>query len=467
MSQKFKLNHGLLLNEFKMELSKQAIFEDGEFNMSTFIHVDSISEFCLEMLKPRTYLEEDLIENNIFSNKDAKNISSFPFIKKAAQSDDLSREENTHFLVKLERYEISLSKNDIKPSKEFKQAIEEALESMEPFKHLQNVFNEYGHFYPLNIVLGKFLKNILPNSSSNTAKKIDLSLETLKSHLNQFNISCLSTQEGNIIEEDGLSDWIQNTNNDLKVIEYNNIIPLYDILEVEQRRKIDIVLNRKNNFKIIMTGIDSLEELDNNNTDHYKRIDVELSLEDESYEVFGSIISGDKEDFFVTFGSYDVGGFSATIRTSKDTKINITDCCILWMIVGNPSKLSVFSPKNREIQVDLVKESFALQHNDPYYSIETSHQLSKGNVISINTYCSEPVNLKFVGWSKNCIYFESTHNSDSDHYVQLDNSSTTIEISVCILSSDYENLKTDNGEEEYSLDQIGIALTEDNFLKGK
>jgi hypothetical protein len=173
-----------------------------------------------------------------------------------------------------------------------------------------------------------------------------------------------------------------------------------------------------------MTGIDSLEELDNNNTDHYKRIDVELSLEDESYEVFGSIISGDKEDFFVTFGSYDVGGFSATIRTSKDTKINITDCCILWMIVGNPSKLSVFSPKNRKIQVDLVKESIALQHNDSYYSIETSHQLPKGNVISINTYCSDPVNLKFVGWSKNCIHFESTHNSDSDHY---DNSSTTIE----------------------------------------
>ena len=75
------------------------------------------------------------------------------------------------------------------------------------------------------------------------------------------------------------------------------------------------------------------------------------------------------------------------------------------MIIGNPSKLSVFSPKNREIQVDLIKESISLQPNDSYYSIESSRQLSHGHVISFNTYCFEPVNLKFVGWSKNYIHY--------------------------------------------------------------
>src|SRR4051812_35431302 len=149
-----------------------------------------------------------------------------------------------------------------------------------------------------------------------------------------------------------------------------------------------------------MIEITDLKGSDSNNTVHCKRINIEPSLEDESYEVFGSIISRDEGDFSVTFGSYDVNGFSATIRTLKDTNINITDCCILWMIIGNPLKLSVFSPKNREIQVDLVKESIALQPEYSHYSIETSRQLSQGHFIAVNTYCFEPVNLKFVGWSK-------------------------------------------------------------------
>src|SRR5256885_1129004 len=126
MLQQFKLNHGLLLDGYKMEPSKQAVFgEDGEFNMSTFIHVDSSNEF-----------------------------------------------------------------------------------------------DEYGHFYPLSIVFGKSLKNILPNSPfSITPEKVDLTLESLKSRFNNLNLQCLSTQRGNFVEEDGLSDWFQNTNNGLEIIE--------------------------------------------------------------------------------------------------------------------------------------------------------------------------------------------------------------------------------------------------------
>ncbi|POG78559.1 hypothetical protein GLOIN_2v1535390, partial [Rhizophagus irregularis DAOM 181602=DAOM 197198] len=62
-------------------------------------------------------------------------------------------------------------------------------------------------------------------------------------------------------------------------------------LEIEQQKKIDVILNRKGNLKIIMTGIDELKDLNINNTEHYKRINIEPSLEDEDYEVFGSVIS--------------------------------------------------------------------------------------------------------------------------------------------------------------------------------
>ncbi len=61
-----------------------------------------------------------------------------------------------------------------------------------------------------------------------------------------------------------------------------------------------------------MTGITDLKDLDNKNTEYYKHVNIRPSLEDESYEVLGFIISKNyskSEEFFVKFGSYDLNGF--------------------------------------------------------------------------------------------------------------------------------------------------------------
>ncbi|PKC67610.1 hypothetical protein RhiirA1_417918, partial [Rhizophagus irregularis] len=62
-------------------------------------------------------------------------------------------------MIKCEQYVISL--NSIKPSEEFKQAAEKAIESMTPFTDLQNLFDEYGQFFPTRIVLGKLYRHTL------------------------------------------------------------------------------------------------------------------------------------------------------------------------------------------------------------------------------------------------------------------------------------------------------------------
>ncbi|POG65405.1 hypothetical protein GLOIN_2v1667036 [Rhizophagus irregularis DAOM 181602=DAOM 197198] len=237
---------------------------------------------------------------------------------------------------------------------------------------------------------------------------------------------------------------------------------------MEQKKKIDVILNKKNNLKIIITGIDELKDLDINNTEHYKRINIEPSLEDEDYEVFGSVISKDNlrlEDFLVTFGLYDINGFSTMIKTLKNTNTDITECYILWMVIGNPSKLSVFSPRNREFQVDCIKESITLQSNNSYYPVKTSYELSEGCTISVNAHCStanyEPINIKIkmAGWSEDCIYFQIIEtNLDSSDIIS--DQLTSIEIIICVLYSNYENLKIDNRKVENSLDSIGCILTE-------
>ncbi|PKB94626.1 hypothetical protein RhiirA5_438359, partial [Rhizophagus irregularis] len=195
----FHLLQGIIISKYlRLEISKKTAV--------SFVNVPSVnlSKICdishLNMIKPTTNLEKILISNNIFPTENARDISTFPFIKGLIKEDNLNYRNYTHFLVRRERYKISLSSSsslDIEPSEEFELAIEEAIESMRPFVFLQSVFDEYGHLFPLTIFIGKSLKNIL----SNSPKKIDLgspTFESLKLHLDNLNISYLLTKKGNI-----------------------------------------------------------------------------------------------------------------------------------------------------------------------------------------------------------------------------------------------------------------------------
>ncbi|CAB4433421.1 unnamed protein product [Rhizophagus irregularis] len=242
-----------------------------------------------------------------------------------------------------------------------------------------------------------------------------------------------------------------------------------------------------NDLKIIMTGIEELKDLDVNNTKHYKQINIKPSLEDENYEVFGSVILKNNlrlEDILISFKLhvYDFNGFSVIIKPLNNADIDITKCYLLWMIIGSSPKLSAFSPRNRELQVYCIKESIALKPTNSYYSIKTSCQLFQGYTISVNVYCPTAnhklINLKIniVGWSEYCIYFRiaksnynnlnSDNSSDSTESHDGDTDFlTNVEITICILSSNYKNLSIDNMEgKEYSLASIGHCLTENTKI---
>ncbi|CAB4376582.1 unnamed protein product [Rhizophagus irregularis] len=469
-TENFNLFQGLIFNnDHEIEISKKIAIN--------FIEIPNVNlkndKLYLKLTTPSTNMEVILISNNIFSIKD---LSTFPFIK----SNTKEYEDYAHILLKCERYEILLNKDHIKPTKEFEQLIENALNSIKPLEALQNIFNEYGHIFPQRIILGRSLKSILTSSPFCKCDTINFILETpLFTSLEQrldylnilysLNISYLLTQEGKVVEKNDLINWIQNINNNLEIIEFDNIIPLYKILKVEQQRKIDDIL--KNDFRIIMTGITDLNDLDDNNDVHYKRINLnsELILKNDDYKVFGSIITENNiklEQICVNFGLFDFNGFHAIIKKSKDISIDITKCYILWMIVGNPSKLSIFSSNNRKFQVDCIRESITIQPNKSNYCIKTPFPLSHGYTISVHAYYPstnyEPINIiKLVGWNDEYINFQITYNE----FDGINNSLTNIEIDlhICFLFTNYKNLKIDDEERECSIDLIGYILTEDNL----
>ncbi|GBC10312.1 hypothetical protein RclHR1_09510003 [Rhizophagus clarus] len=437
----FNLFHGLIINKNDgIEISKKIPVN--------FIEIPKVNsnnnKSYLKIIKSSTKLEFTLVFNNIFS---IKNLSTFPFIK----NNNKNYGSYNHVLVKWEKYEIFLNTDDVKPTKEFEQVIEEALGSMKPLKALRDVFNEFGHLFPQRIILGRSLKNFIPNhSSSNTFD--DLDNDKIFELLNNLNISSLLTQKGRIIEKNNLHNWIRKTNDHLEIIEFDNIIPLYKILKTEQQEKIDDIL--KNNYRIIMTGITDLTDLNNYNIENYKRINFGLSLESEDYEVFGLIISENDtklEEIYVNFILYDFNGFYAIIKKLEETNIDLTKCFLLWMVVGNPSKLSVFSPKNREIQVNYIKESITLQADNSNYYKKIPFYGYKGYLFSVHAYCpNEPnINVQIIKPTYNDSISSMSINSNSQKS-HRDSLTDTMEVvlRICIISTDYKNLKIDHTKEK-------------------
>ncbi|PKC72493.1 hypothetical protein RhiirA1_452260 [Rhizophagus irregularis] len=450
----FRLFYGLITNQnYKIEVSKEIAI--------SFIEIPKINlsdKFYLKIIKPSTKLEFSLISSNIYS---IKNFDSFPFIRNNVEC----YEDFNCILVKCERYEILLDVDNVNPTKEFEQVIEKALESMKPLKDLQRIFNEYGQLFPQRIILGRSLKIILPNSSLNkTFEKVNDVDEILKL-LDNLNVSYLLTQKGKSVKKENLSQWIDDTKNNLEIIEFDNIIPLYKILKMEQRKKIEDILNKFNDHnRIIMTGITDLKDLDNDNV---LIIDLEISLEDKNYEVFGSIISENNvrlDNVYVNFGLYDFNGFYAIIKKSEISKIDLKECYVSWMIVGKPSQLTVFSPNNRDLQVNYFKESIKLQSNQLNYFIKTSFTLSEEYSIFAHAYDSpanyEPDSIfELVKWSNNSLDFQITNSSQFN----LDDG-INIGLNICILFTNYKDLKNYNNKEKERL-LIGHILTKENFVE--
>ncbi|GBB88812.1 hypothetical protein RclHR1_15400005 [Rhizophagus clarus] len=468
----FDLFRGFIVNEYsEIKISKKI-----PVDIIKIPKVKSTNKCYLKIIKPSTDLEVALSLSNIFSIKD---LSKFPFIKNNVHT----YEGYDHVLIKSERYEIISNEKYVKPTKEFEQIIEKAINSMKPLKILQDIFNEYGHLFSQRIILGGFLKEILPSLPSYDLIDDINNIDEILNHLGNLNISSLVTKKGRPIEKNDIYEWIQNH---LEVIKFDNIIPLYKILKIEQQEKIEDML--KNDYRIIMTGVVDLIDLKNN--ENYKRISFGLSMESENYEVFGSIISENNvklEEFYVNFALYDFNGFYAMIKKSEETCTDITKCYVSWIVIGKPSKLSVFSPNNRDLRVDCIKKSIKLQLNKLNYTIKlnyvvsTSLTLHEGYTVFVHVNHSSIIYetndiIKLVEWKERSINVQiestykiqsDTNSSSLDIYSDRDCLESEIDLRVCILPTNYKSLKIDKFKgSKRSLDLIGYILNKENFNGG-
>jgi hypothetical protein len=469
----FNLLQGLIIKKGLNSKSSDKI----AFNFVDIPNIDIINKSYVEFITRTTMLEELFLSKRIFSVKD---VESFQFVKEIITPDDVYKTYCGYLMVKSEQYVISLN-DSIKPSEDFKQAVEKALESINPFTDLQKVFDEYGQLFPTRIVLGKLYRNTLREFciSENANKKEDLGanpFETLKPYLEDTNTTLFLTGKYDIcVKANTLSNLSNYTNDRLEIVELDNLVSTHRLLEIEQQNKIDNLMNMKDDLKIIMAGIDDLRDLHFAKDGCYKDIDTKVRFNEfngVNFYIFGSIISKDNtkvEDVFIQFLINRHDGFSALIIPLSETSAYIKECYILWMIVGIPSKLNVFSPRNRELHFNFIIEEdvkFRFDDDDSYYPIKTSHQLKKGDFVFVNAYIPIGYDVKFVKWSKNTIYIKVFKDYVvSEDFPIHDDDDGIRDVRICVFPSDYKVLKFDNRNEECCLDLIGHTLTDENFIR--
>ncbi|CAG8517012.1 2645_t:CDS:2, partial [Acaulospora colombiana] len=127
--------------------------------------------------------------------------------------------EFVHYIIRGEKVELYLNRKFIKPTTNFTNMVQEALDMLKPYQALKKVFED-------------FVQNIFPHDHKLLKRIID----DLKDD------DIFLDSDGHTMQKDNLEDWIKNPVDFSKyeIIGMDEFIPLYKILEFEQRREIEL-----------------------------------------------------------------------------------------------------------------------------------------------------------------------------------------------------------------------------------
>ncbi|CAG8761952.1 963_t:CDS:2, partial [Racocetra fulgida] len=259
-------------------------------------------------------------------------------------------------------YGLTFTNEDsIKPSEKFKRAIYKAIEGIDPYisyLKLLDVFAAFGNFFAQSIVIGKKLFKYVERdidciedeiewSTIDDFRKISKKLENMLSYINNENLL--------------VNSWVESCyQNDTKlnVIEYDDLISIYEIFEESTRSQIKMILEihdhsnsllkilqlpeevrkiKKPDFKQEILMIDSVQV---DASVIYYRVKFKNKLKSDNYQLYGNVTTTSGQQLsgkIIKFKAINIFGFSVNVENVLDKKINNSGKMnINWMLVGNP-----------------------------------------------------------------------------------------------------------------------------------
>ncbi|CAG8442395.1 15468_t:CDS:2 [Dentiscutata heterogama] len=305
---------------------------------------------------------------------------------------------NIYFAIKNQKVELNLRKELIKPSKEFRNAVNKAIEGKDPYSKLMDVFATFGNFLAQRIILGiKLFKYVNKDHEYYERIKEDsiewetfddfkekeklIKLKNMLIYLDKNDGDYFLTPKNERIEHDKLNVWIEHCHKadvELQIISYGDLVAIYEIFEEPIRSKIKSILGIYEykyslsekvylehlqlsdvKQKILMSGSEQVDE-----SITYHRVKFKNQLKSYDYQLYGSIttIFGQPiNEKIIKFKLANIFGFSVLIENIPDIvttytgKININ-----WMLVGNPEDIKNSFEAENQKNIESLHRNFIL-----------------------------------------------------------------------------------------------------------
>ncbi|CAG8721945.1 8119_t:CDS:2 [Dentiscutata erythropus] len=391
-----KLNNGLIIESRDIYTATNRAFNFDQ-RITT-----SIEKCYIKISMPKDRKELFLLKNHI-------DIISFQLLPqkliqimlKPNVFDDDSSFDHVHFEVHYPKVELSLVKETIKPTKEIKIAVDDALNSNKPYRELIKIFDTFGFLISQKLMLGqKLYRTFYGASYSQQLKTKKIFFQNYLLNLNdlfvlwdnqyRFDEIYLMTTDGKSIEKNNIEKWSNDHSKQdfklLHIINRSEFIPIYEIFEKSISHKIKTILGIDNLPKILMTGVVQVIK----NVKYYK-INFPFSLESNNYHIFAKVIrSNDKQSFdksIVKIQSEDKTGFLAIIeKFDQIESIDLTDVQIMWMLVGFPDEVDFYSKHTRDLSIlSMESKDIVLdENNNKQVLINVPSNLPKNSIIALS-----------------------------------------------------------------------------------
>ncbi|CAG8793626.1 34681_t:CDS:2, partial [Gigaspora margarita] len=386
-----KLNNGLIINSRDIYTSTSRAFNFEQ-------RITSIEKYYIKISMPKDRKELFLLRNHI----DIDSFYSLPqkliqIMMKSNVFDDESSFDHVHFEVYYPKSELCLEKETIKPTKEIKIAVDNALNSNKPYQELIKVFNTFGFLISQELMLGQKLYRTSYGASDFDDQQLKTKKNFFQNYLSnlndlfvlwdnqyKFDQTYLMTTDGKLIEKNNIEQWLTDHSKQdfklLRIINRSGFIPMYEIFEKSISHKIKTILGIDNLPKILMTGIVQIIK----NAKYYK-INFPFSLESSKV-----IKSNNKQSFdkpIIKIQSENRTGFLAIIEKFDIIEhIDPTDLQIMWMLVGFPDQINFYSKHTRDLSIlSMENKDIVLDENiNKQILINVPKNLQKNSIMSLS-----------------------------------------------------------------------------------
>ncbi|RIB18901.1 hypothetical protein C2G38_2084519 [Gigaspora rosea] len=321
--EKCKLKYGINMTDEGPKIAKTIALD---FSQDTNISMEELSIFT-EKTDNKIYENsfEDFLGKNLIADVKASIEFLHSSIGFGVSHECLSTNTNntrfssTHEIMLLPKYTFEIG--NVKPTEEFKTDVELALNSDMPKEKFKNICEKYGEFIALKVKIGGKVQTISYCNASN------LKLDKLKNwsangklgseivgginfgyHMSQginrySSISSIKTYtrvyggDKSKFRQNNIDSWRDSLNNyeSWCAIEYDDLIPIFDLLDPELRQK---VIKKTYNEKILYSTKDSIEFTmlpHDYSYCHKLKIPSDLMLNLKEYKIFASVMSTKKQ----------------------------------------------------------------------------------------------------------------------------------------------------------------------------